>query len=182
MLIRMMGRLKGAERNGNRGKQLKYYQAKAWLLSCLAHVHEVTRAEKLRMQSQVEEAYEELSEDDESPHHRFDGDMSHNEIVAYAKDFKAYISLFEHNTYEAACDVMWHIGQAFREARPAARNASRSSGSSSVSMQETDEQRLQRYNWSSQGEVSDPDLWATIHYGHEDAPMVGADGQPLEEF
>ena len=49
-------------------------------------------------------------------------------------------------------------------------------------MQETDEQRLQRYNWSSQGEVSDPDLWATIHYGHEDAPMVGADGQPLEEF
>ena len=178
MLVRTMGRLKRAERNGNRGKQLKYFQAKAWLLSCLAHVHEVNRAEKLRMQSQVEEVYEELSEDDESPHHRFDADMSHNEILAYSKDFKAYMTLFEHNTYEAACDVMWHVGQAFRDARPATRNASRSSGSSSVSMQETDEQRLQRYNWSSQGEVSDPDLWADIHYGRERS----SDGEPMEEY
>ena len=88
------------------------------------------------------------------------------------------MTLFEHNTYEAACDVMWHLGQAFREAKPAAMNASRSSGSSSVSMVETDEQKLRRYNWSTQDEVSDPDLWADIHYGRERM----SDAEPMEKY
>ena len=130
------------------------------------------------MRTQVDEVYEELSDDDESPHHFFDNDMAFNEIMAYSSDFRAYMTLFEHNTYEAACDVMWHLGQAFREAKPAAMNASRSSGSSSVSMVETDEQKLRRYNWSTQDEVSDPDLWADIHYGRERM----SDAEPMEEY
>ena len=165
---------------------MKYFQAKSWLLSCLAHVHEINHAEKLRMTAQIEETYDEISDDDESPHHAFDDDMVHNEVVTCARDFRAYLTLLEHNTYEAACDMMWHIGQAFREAEPAPRNRSRNTeNSSSVSMHETDEERLRRYNWSSQGEVSDRDLWATIHYGRaqpDDAPMQSTDGQPLEKF
>ena len=162
-----MGRLKRAERGGNRGKQLKYFQAKAWLLSCLSHVHETNHAEKLRMIGQIEETYEEISEDDESPHHGYDADMEHNEVVGCALDFKAYVTILERNTYERACDVLWHLGQAFREAKPAPRSRSRNSeSSSSVSMHETDEEKLRRYNWSTQ----------------DDVPMLTSDGEPLEEY
>ena len=74
LLVRVMGRLKRAERAGNRGKQMKYFQAKSWLLSCLAHVREINHAEKLRMTAQIEETCEEISEDDESLHHDYDAD------------------------------------------------------------------------------------------------------------
>ena len=137
------------------------------------------------MIGQIEETYEEISEDDESPHHGYDADMEHNEVVGCALDFKAYVTILERNTYEKACDVLWHLGQAFREAKPAPRSRSRNSeSSSSVSMHETHEERLRRYNWSTQDEVSDPDLWARIHYGpaHDDVPMHTSDGEPLEEY
>ena len=185
LLKRMMGRLKCAERGGNRGKQLKYFQAKAWLLSCLTHVHETNHAEKLRMMSQIEETYEDISEDDDSPHHGYDADMEHNEVVGCALDFKAYVAILERSTYEKACDVLWHLGQAFREANPAPQSRSQNSrSSSSVSVHESNEERLRRYNWSTQDEVSDPDLWARIHYGpaHDDVPMHTSDGEALEEY
>ena len=79
--------------------------------------------------------------------------------------------------------MLWHVGQAFREAQPTAANPSRTTGSSE-SVHETDEERLRRYNWSGQEEVSDPDLWARIHYGpgHADEPMRNAGGEVLQEF
>ena len=50
---------------------MKYFQAKSWLLTCLAHVSEINHTEKLRMCRQLEETDKEISEDDESPHHQY---------------------------------------------------------------------------------------------------------------
>ena len=58
-----------------------------------------------------------MSADDDSPHHSYEVDMTHNAVLSNYMDFKAYMVLLQHNTYESAWDVLWHVGQAFREAR-----------------------------------------------------------------
>ena len=78
---------------------------------------------------------------DESPSHGFDVDMTHHAMVSNYLDFKACIVLLEHNPYESAYDVLWNLGQAFRDARPAAGSVSRGIESSKSS--ETMEQRWQ---------------------------------------
>ena len=42
-------------------------------------------------------------------------------------------------------------------------------------MEESHEAKLQRYQNAEQCEVSDPDLWATIHYGPPDPSDDGDD-------
>ena len=54
------------------------------------------------------------------------------------------------------------------------------------SLEETNEEKMQRYRDSEQCEVSDPDLWATVHYGPPeeddsgDDAMDGTTNDPME--
>ena len=53
--------------------------------------------------------------------------------------------------------------------------------SSDETMEETNEERMQRYRDSEQCEVSDPDLWATVHYGPpEDGENETNDDDPMD--
>ena len=54
--------------------------------------------------------------------------------------------------------------------------------SSDEAMEETNEERMQRYRDSEQCEVSDPDLWATVHYGpSDDGEHETNDDDPMDE-
>ena len=52
MLKRIMGRLTRAERSGDSGRQLRFFQSKASILSCLANVMD-SQVEKVHMNQQL---------------------------------------------------------------------------------------------------------------------------------
>eukprot|EP00435_Cladocopium_sp_Y103_P009551 s929_g2.t1 len=94
MLRRIMGRLNRAQRAGNRGKQLRLFQSK----KRAAYVGS-TDPERTRISQILEETDDELTEDDEFPSQRYDGDMTHNAVLNSYHDFKCYMTLLEHTTF-----------------------------------------------------------------------------------
>ena len=48
--------------------------------------------------------------------------------------------------------------------------------------EETRSQRLRRYQNAEQGEVSDPDAWADLHYGEPSGGSANATTDELQEF
>ena len=81
------------------------------------------------------------------------------------------VKLLELERFENVLDLVRGIGISLREPP----NPPSPATTSDEAMTETEEERVQRYQNAEQCEVSDPDLWATIHYGPADADDNGDD-------
>jgi len=83
------------------------------------------------------------------------------------------VKLLELEKLEVATDLLKVFAEAFKTPEPP--------DDSDEPMSETQSQRLHRYRNSEQCEVSDPNDWATIHYGpgHEERQESERD---LQEF
>ena len=89
--------------------------------------------------------------------------MVERELLAatHGQIFHLVVKLLEFERFENVVELARGIGVALRTP-PSPQT------SSDEDMEESNEEKLQRYQNSEQREVSDPDLWATIHYGPAD--------------
>ena len=88
--------------------------------------------------------------------------------ATHGQVFQLVVKLLELERFESVVELVRGIGSSLR-------TPPNPETSSDEAMMETHEDRLQRYRDSEQCEVSDPDLWATIHYGPADGDDNGDD-------
>ena len=174
-LRRINGRLRRAEKRGNRGQCLKHMQSRTWLLSCVSHYTSCSPAERLRMAEVVSDTCS-LSEDDESPQHNL-GEVEKNFLISEGdKAFRAMMALLEYDTAEEVCKLIEQLGSALRETIP-------ESPKSDEPMEETLEAKARRYQNCEQCEASDPEFWADVHYGpRAEEENMEEDDTGLQEF
>ena len=93
---------------------------------------------------------------------------SHEEI------HRCIVRLLELQRVEVTMDLLRTFAEIFKTPEDP-------DGDSDESMhEETRSERMRRYQNAEQGEVSDPDAWAALHYGP--APMESADEETTEEL
>ena len=68
-LKRVLGRLDRAEKSGNNGRKLKFYQLRTWTLSCVGHYGDSSLGDQENMRSSLMRTLEDLSDDENSPTH-----------------------------------------------------------------------------------------------------------------
>ena len=172
-LQRVNGRLARAERRANNGKQLKYFQLRTWLLSCICHFADSSTTERARMKEVIEETSE-MSDDDESPWKEGSEDEKHLALNTKATAFKQILGLLQFDSLENVVSLVRMVGEAMRQRPPAEPTESESVEA------ETNEDRARRYASCGISEASDPDFWQELHFGPRPASPAEDDG--LMEF
>ena len=164
---RVLGRLARAKRDNNYGRIRKYTQSREWLQKHFAELSEATPSQKRRIQNSLT-GENELDEDVDSPTHGYG--VVERELLAatHGQIFHHVVKLLELERFENVVELARGIGVALRTP-PSPMT------SSDENMEESHEAKLQRYQNAEQCEVSDPDLWATIHYGPPDPSDDGDD-------
>ena len=90
-----------------------------------------------------------MSADDDSPHHSYEVDMTHNAVLSNYMDFKltwCCYSTTRRSQHGTCCGMLVRLSVKLDE-----------------SIHETDEEKIRRYNWATQDEVSDPEPRAMGH-------------------
>ena len=168
-LQRVNGRLSRAERRANNGKQLKYFQLRTWLLSCVCHFADSPATERARMKEAIKEASE-MSDDDESPWKQGSEDEKHFALNTNATAFKQILGLLQFDSFENVISLVRMIGEAMRQRPPAEPTESESVEP------ETNEDKARRYASCGMSEASDPDFWQELRYGPRPATPAEDDG------
>ena len=140
---------------------MKYVQSRSWLVSCITHYNGNRPGEKDRLKRLIDELFESMSDDEDSPTHGDPDEVRTFRICADSQKLHHHIRLLEMDLSEATIEIHKLLGEAFSEKDRMADTSPSGSASESQS------QRMRRYQDAEQGEVSDPDMWATIHYGPE---------------
>ena len=160
---RVLGRLDRANRDNNYGRIRKYTESRNWLQRRFADLVHGTPAQRERIQAALT-GDNELEEEDDSPTYGYG--VVERELLAatHGQIFNLVVKLLELERFENVVELARGIGTSLR----APPNPPSPATTSDEAMTETEEEKLQRYQNSEQCEVSDPDLWATIHYGPAD--------------
>ena len=157
-LQRVLGRLKRAEQSRNRGNTMKYQQSRSWLVSCIVHYNGNRPGEQDRLQRLIDELFQGTSDDEDSPTHGAPAEVRQFRISAASEKLHHHLRLLEMDLSETTVEIHKLLGDATEKERMAGT-------SPSESVSETESRKLRRYQDAEQGEVSDPDLWADLHYG-----------------
>ena len=139
-LQRVLGRLKRAERAHNRGNTMKYMQARSWLVSCIIHYNGNRPGELDRLKRLIDDLFESMSDDEDSPTHVDPEEVRTFRICAASEKLHHHFRLMEMDLCETTIEI--------HQLRCGATT-----------------KRDGMYEDAEQGEVSDPDLWASLHYG-----------------
>ena len=165
--VRVRGRLRRATNNGNIGASMRYQQMQRWLEACLHHLPTASLQEKDRMSNSLKEEYD-LSDDDNSPSHGL-GEVERNFLsTSHGEVYGCIIKLLELQQVEVTMDLLRTFAEIFKEPEVP------ESDSDEPMNEETRSQRLRRYQNAEQGEVSDPDAWADLHYGEPSGGSANA--------
>ena len=167
---RVLGRLDRANRDNNFGRIRKYTESRNWLQKRFVDLVHGTPAQRERIQLALT-GDNELEEENDSPTYGYG--VVERELLAatHGQIFHLVVKLLELERFETVLDLVRGIGISLREPP----NPPSPATTSDEAMTETEEERVQRYQNAEQREVSDPDLWATIHYGPADADDNGDD-------
>ena len=167
---RVLGRLDRANRDSNLGRIRKYTESRNWLQKRFVDLVHGTPAQRERIQLALT-GDNELEEEDDSPTYGYG--VVERELLAatHGQIFHLVVKLLELERFENVLDLVRGIGTSLREPP----NPPSPATTSDEAMTETEEERVQRYQNAEQCEVSDPDLWATIHYGPADGDDNGDD-------
>ena len=167
---RVLGRLDRANRDSNFGRIRKYTESRNWLQKRFVDLVHGTPAQRERIQLALT-GDNELEEEDDSPTYGYG--VVERELLAatHGQIFHLVVKLLELERFENVLDLVRGIGTSLREPP----NPPSPATTSDEAMTETEEERVQRYQNAEQCEVSDPDLWATIHYGPADGDDNGDD-------
>ena len=174
-LRRVHGRLQRAQRTGNNGKTLKYYQGRSWTLSCVAHFPDSSSDERARMLEIFKQTMEEFSDDDESPTHGLGEDEMHAAVQAAKTAFCNVMELLQYERFEEMAPIVTMIGESMRSnLRP---------DSSSEEVMESLSEKARRYAGCEHCEASDPEFWAEVQYGPPGPPeQATEDESPSNEM
>ena len=168
---RVLGRLVRANRDNNYyGRIRKYTESRNWLQRRFADFVHGTPAQRERIQAALA-GDNELEEEDDSLTYGYG--VVERELLAatHGQIFHLVVKLLELERFENVVELARGIGASLR----APPNPPSPTTTSDEAMTETEEEKLQRYQNSEQCEMSDPDLWATIHYGPADGDDSGDD-------
>ena len=138
---------------------MKYLQSRSWLVSCIAHYNGNRPGEQDRLKRFNDELFESMSDDEDSPTHGDPEEVRTFSICAASEKLHHHIRLLEMDLSETTMEIHKLLGEAFTERDRMADTSPNRSAS------EIRSQRIRRYQDAEQGEVSDPDEWATLHYG-----------------
>ena len=166
-LNRVLRRLERSHRRGNQGHIMKYNQMRIWLQNCISHLHEATAEDRSKMWNALT-GDSELSESDGSPSFELGRDERALLVQSHGEIYRCLVKLLELEKIETNMNLLNVFADAFKTPDPPPQESEDESMA-----QETQSERLRRYQNSEQCEVSDPDEWAVIHYGRNDEDETG---------
>ena len=152
-LVRVRERLRRATENGNIGAAMRYQQMQRWLETCLRHLPTASLQDREKTLNSLSEEHD-LSDDDNSLTYGLGKDECGLLSTSHEEIHRCIIRLLELQRVEVTMDLL----RTFAETRS---------------------ERMRRYQNAEQGEVSDPDAWAALHYGR---PPESADEETAEEL
>ena len=133
-----------------------------WLQNCISHLHEATAEDGSNMWNALT-GDSELSESDGSPSYELGRDERAVLVQSHGEIYRCLVKLLELEKVETTVNLLNVFADAFKTPEPPPPE------SDDESMpEETQSERLRRYQNSEQCEVSDPDEWAVIHSGRND--------------
>ena len=94
-LQRVLGRLKRAEQSRNRGNTMKYQQSRSWLVSCIVHYNGSRPGEQDRLQRLIDELFDGMSDDEDSPTHGDPAEVRTFRICAASEKLHHHLRLLE---------------------------------------------------------------------------------------
>ena len=146
---------------------MKYNQMRISLQNCISHLHEATAEDRSKMWNALT-VDSELSESDGSPSYELGRDERALLVQSHGEIYRCLVKLLELEKIETNMNLLNVFADAFKTPDPPPQESEDESMA-----QETQSERLRRYQNSEQCEVSDPDEWAVIHYGRNDEDETG---------
>ena len=147
---------------------MRYSQIRNRLVRCIGSLHMATAQDRKQMMDGLT-GDGNLTDSDDSPSNGY-GYEAAFKVETYKQMHNSLVTLLECGTLDELTEILEVFAEAF--------SAPPEHGSSDESMpEETGSARLTWYRNAEQCEVSDPDEWASIHYGAADP----VDGE-MEEF
>ena len=172
-LVRVHGRLRRATENGNIGAAMRYQQMQRWLETCLHHLPTASLQDREKTLNSLNEEYD-LSEDDNSPSYNLGKDERDLLSTSHEEIHRCIVRLLELQRVEVTMDLLRTFAEIFKDPEVPDPDSDESM------REETRSERLRRYQNAEQGEVSDPDAWAVLHYGRP--PAESPDEETTEEL
>ena len=149
------------------GAAMRYQQMQRWLETCLHHLPTASLQDRERTLNSLSEEHD-LSEDDSSPSYRLGKHERDLLPTSHEEVHRCIVRLLELQRVEVTMDLLRTFAEIFKDPEIPDPDSDESM------REETRSERLRRYQNAEQGEVSDPDAWAALHYGRP-PPAESAD-------
>ena len=147
-----------------------------WLETCLHHLPTASSEGREKTLNSLNEEYD-LSDDDNSLTYGLGKDEYGLLSTSHEEIHRCIIRLLELQRVEVTMDLLRTFAEIFKAPEVPEPDSDESM------REETRSERLRRYQNAEQGEVSDPDAWASLHYGRPATESADeATSDELQEF